>query len=495
MSSNILDFFPSGKTPREGQAQCLKWVAENYDTHDIFLITIPVAGGKSPVAKTIGDWAASRGERAAILTPTRLLQAQYGADFPKVPNLRGKDFYSCVEGIGKTCADNKRACCIECPRKGAATEAKASDVAFYNYHTYAANCVWGFSDPETRPRDLLILDEAHNCADIIAGWRTMTLWQHIERWPNSIKTIGDLAIWLEEKVRSMPDDDEDDEGQNKKLKFKRFLQDIRDARQDFHFEIAREPFRGSPHYCIKVRPLTLRNLRSGLWTSTTKKLVMLSATMSVDDLYDLGLSRFRIAQFSCPSPIPPSSRPFIAAPTFTGKYTERKTETPKMAAAIKALLARHPAEKGLVHVTYGMAEALRPLLSDAGRLLWHDKYNKSEVYQQFRASEEPVVLMASGMDEGIDLVDDAGRWQAILTIPFPMIGDSWVKAKMERDPGWFNRETVRTILQQTGRICRTPSDRGVTYMLDNRFNRFYAQTVGLWTDWFKEARVFQGSVL
>ena len=157
-----------------------------------------------------------------------------------------------------------------------------------------------------------------------------------------------------------------------------------------------------------------------------------------------------------------------------------------MAAEIERIAASHPDEKGLIHVTYAVAKHLKKHI-DNPRFMWHNKRNKTSVYRRFRAATEPVVLVASGMDEGIDLVNDAGRWQIIAKLQYPSLQDGWVKAVRHRNPDDYTWMTVRTLHQQAGRICRTPTDHGVTYILDKAFPTMYYHNKYLFESWFVEA--------
>jgi Rad3-related DNA helicase len=76
------------------------------------------------------------------------------------------------------------------------------------------------------------------------------------------------------------------------------------------------------------------------------------------------------------------------------------------------------------------------------------------------------------MTEGIDLKDDASRFQIICKVPFPYLGDKLIKKRMNKFPGWYNLQTAKTIVQATGRSVRNEKDHAVTYILDADFNRF-----------------------
>ena len=121
--------------------------------------------------------------------------------------------------------------------------------------------------------------------------------------------------------------------------------------------------------------------------------------------------------------------------------------------------------------------------------MFHTNETKGEVYKQFREATEPKILVASGMYEGIDLPEDLGRWQVISKIPWPSLGNPAIKYKMERDEEWYYWETAKIVIQACGRICRSETDRGISYILDSTWQRLYinCQRLELLPKWFTES--------
>ena len=91
------------------------------------------------------------------------------------------------------------------------------------------------------------------------------------------------------------------------------------------------------------------------------------------------------------------------------------------------------------------------------------------------------------MYEGIDLPYDAGRWQILAKVPYPSLADPAIKYMASIDEEYYAWETIKTVLQACGRICRTPEDYGVTYIFDKSFERLYNQNNELWPLWFQNS--------
>jgi len=123
-------------------------------------------------------------------------------------------------------------------------------------------------------------------------------------------------------------------------------------------------------------------------------------------------------------------------------------------------------------------------------LFFHDKKNKQS---QFRAwlNSEGGILVASGMTEGLDLAGDKARWQAVGKVPWPSLADPVIREWSERDPDAYVWETLRTLIQASGRVCRTPDDFGATHIFDKDIDKLLerAQDAKLLPTWWEEALV------
>jgi Rad3-related DNA helicase len=166
-------------------------------------------------------------------------------------------------------------------------------------------------------------------------------------------------------------------------------------------------------------------------------------------------------------------------------FKDLATSVPKLCLEIEALAAQHQ-EKGLVHLTYGLVPAFKKYLTDP-RFIWHTQANKLDVYEKFRKSEGNEILMACGLAEGIDLVGEEYKWQVIAKIMFPSLQDSLVVRMKEAEPRWYAWQTIKSVVQQSGRICRTPTDYGITYILDSNFTFLYQRETSLFPKYFREA--------
>ena len=149
-------------------------------------------------------------------------------------------------------------------------------------------------------------------------------------------------------------------------------------------------------------------------------------------------------------------------------FKEIDQTLPKLAAAVKEILENHPNEKGIIHChTFKIANYLKKNIRNP-RLLIHNSDNREETLRRHLRANKPTVLLSPSMTEGVDLVEDASRFQIICKVPYPYLGDKLVKKRMNKWKWWYPLKTAKTIVQATGRSVRSKDDHAVTYILDSR---------------------------
>ena len=99
-------------------------------------------------------------------------------------------------------------------------------------------------------------------------------------------------------------------------------------------------------------------------------------------------------------------------------------------------------------------------------------------------------LAADMRDRTLDLSEDLSRFQVLSKVPYPYLGDPFVKARMAHDDRWYSWNTALSLVQATGRSIRSREDRATTYMLDADFNNFMARASDILPDWWKRAIVY-----
>jgi Rad3-related DNA helicase len=162
---------------------------------------------------------------------------------------------------------------------------------------------------------------------------------------------------------------------------------------------------------------------------------------------------------------------------------------PKLAEAVRQILAAHPNEKGIIHChSYKIANYLMKNVK-SNRLLTHGSADRDETLSKHISGTQPTVLLSPSMTEGVDLKDDSSRFQILCKVPYPYLGDKIVKKRMHRWPWWYPLQTAKTIVQSVGRSVRSETDHAVTYILDGDWDRFYSKNSKFFPLDFRESIV------
>jgi ATP-dependent DNA helicase DinG len=88
---------------------------------------------------------------------------------------------------------------------------------------------------------------------------------------------------------------------------------------------------------------------------------------------------------------------------------------------------------------------------------------------------------------GLDLKDDLSRFQIIIKVPYPYLGDRWIDAKRKLSRQWYIWQTGLRLIQGYGRSVRSKQDWAKTYVLDSAFAPFVRKNGNIFPDWFTQA--------
>lgn len=487
---DILNFFPGDRKPREVQVEILRAVAKVWSRSDVIVINAPVALGKSYIGYTIARWA----YHAALLTPTKMLVDQYLRDFPEFPSLKARSDYLCVRPSwpGQTCEDGSRVrhsggrvsrrYCPSCPFKQAYDSCVRGPQILSNYYTYMAYRAY---------KRTAIFDEAHNIIPTLQEFASGVVLEQRPGELEGVETYQQLLEVLEEH-------------RDLELNWSNKKERILDR-----FEMGENPYmlrneimerRGREVRGIRLLPMDIRDEPPLLWPQhRTKKIILMSATVGQKDINELGLGPergIRTAYIEAQSPIPVERRPVVWVPLIDAGYQNlTEMQMRLLAQKVIQIARRNSRSKGVVHLTYSLADKLQRMgaLAPLGsRVIWHDVDNKAAKFKEYSTTSEPKILMACGLSEGIDLVGDLGRWQVIAKVPWPSLSDPAVKEKAELDEEWYAWQALKIVMQASGRICRTPTDYGETIIIDKTFHILYSKYRYLMPEWFRQALSTRG---
>jgi Rad3-related DNA helicase len=227
------------------------------------------------------------------------------------------------------------------------------------------------------------------------------------------------------------------------------------------------------------------------------KFLLMSASLLSDDLMveELGICYDKTRQHTLidlPSTFPVENRPIHVAPIANMSFKNKAVAWPQMAEGIRGVMRLHPDERILVHcVSYDLSKYLEAQLQDSTRpiITYLSAAHRESALSRYKKHPNSVMLAAS-MDRGIDLPHDECRVQVIAKVPYPNTSDKRIAARMHSKGGqaWYKMQTVRTIIQMTGRGVRSKDDHATTYILDGQFaSNLYSNGEHLFPKWWKDA--------
>ncbi len=201
-----------------------------------------------------------------------------------------------------------------------------------------------------------------------------------------------------------------------------------------------------------------------------------------------------------PNQFPPTARPIVILPTveMSRKSLEANPGAKQtMMEEVCRIVAENFGVRQLVHtVSYDWTNELHGYLSrhfgPRSLYTYRDASQRSMAVENFRSSRNGI-LLAPSLERGIDLPQDACRVVIVTKIPFPFLGDKQIAARLYSKGGqsWYNTETIRSLIQMTGRGVRSADDFCASYILDKQFTaNLWKKSRHLIPKWWQDAIVW-----
>jgi ATP-dependent DNA helicase DinG len=519
-STALRDHFPFDEVRANQDSTLDRLSAWNQSPKKFFILEGPTGYGKSPV----GIAEASYGKvipgfglfqaGSYILTPQKTLAQQYMKDF--APNglveLKGRSNYRCAKwtdrcGEEQDCeaggllngsavpGDDR---CEGCPYRADKDHFMRVPLGTTNFSYYLNETNHAGELPN---RNLLVLDEGHNTEDQILSLTDTTIdKKRCEKYgvQGKLPTFDDgdaeaVLEWLDavfmpaaqqhDTKLSKAMRDSRDEERAKLVKQKNALENFLTRVNKFrNSEDLGEWYAWSDGQTgdLKIKPLTGRLFADEFLFSKAQKVLIMSATILDFDTFmrNLGIRRSDAETLAVDSDFPVENRPLFYSPVGDMRYADIDRTMPKMAPAIAALLDRYAKRKGIVHTnSYKINRYMVDYLRNNGygdRIVTHDNSKgarEAALLRHLTTPDQPTVLFSPSIIEGLDLKEDLSRFQIMCKVPYPAL-DPYVRARMKRDPEWYQWQTALKIVQATGRSVRSRTDKAHTHILDAGFAKF-----------------------
>ena len=264
------------------------------------------------------------------------------------------------------------------------------------------------------------------------------------------------------------------------------LQDIARAadRYDSHF-VTQLTARGSElelHLlCLDPAPFVDASLAAG------RSAALFSATLAPPTFYRSVLGCADARAVALPSPFPPENLGLYCLPGISTRYRQREASVPAVADALAALARGRCGNYLAFFPSYAYLQQVHTALSarwpDIDTLVQQrdlDDTGRADFLARFVPHPARTLLgfavMGGIFGEGVDLAGDRLIGCAIVGVGLPQVNprQEMLRRYYEAQAGCgfdyaYRYPGMNKVLQAAGRVVRTPQDRGVVLLLDDRF--------------------------
>lgn len=519
---------------RPHQIDAAKQIMTHYAAgKSVVFLQAPTGTGKTIIGEMVGRLI---GGKRLYVCNTKTLQDQVAADFPYGSVLKGRSNYktlartpdtfgsSAKQWNEPTCAEctstsNSTSCqwcpqIMACPYRVARTTAFNSELAVLNtsYFLTEVNKSRGIF----AGRDLNVIDEGDLLEGTLMGQVEVTVsreWRRkLQLGPPERKTVASSWLsWILSEaipaiIRYQKANSNRETDSPAAIKERNQLNGLKTDLNKVAMSMQADQSQGEGKAWVYTdytelpsnHPITFRPVRVDahgglLWPHQKKALIMSGTILSADHMAEnLGLKE-PYGVVDIPMQYPVANRPIYITPVASMAYKAQIVSKPIMANTVAMIADRYEHERVLVHtVSYHLAKyltnELQRLLPGRTIISYADTHTKDialSTYLKVPGS----ILVAASMDRGVDLPDDACRAQIITKVPYANTTDKQVSARMRSKGGqdWYAINTLRTIMQMTGRGVRSDTDYCDTFILDANFDRLWKDVKRFAPDWWADA--------
>jgi ATP-dependent DNA helicase DinG len=244
---------------------------------------------------------------------------------------------------------------------------------------------------------------------------------------------------------------------------------------------------------IKLEPLVVSNYFKDIFDKGETSLLMSATILSKENLCKaVGLKSDDVKFIRIEnSDFPIKNRPIYLMNVAWLNAKTMNESLPNIVKVLDNLLTVHKNDKGIIHTTsYSQVQFIKNNLSKANlaRLIeTNPKFDRNEMILKHSESKKPTVLISPSMFLGVDLKDDLSRFQVIVKVPYPDLTDKKVSVLKQRNPKWYEWNTILRLIQAYGRSVRNSEDYANTYILDSSVSFLLKNGKDMVPKWFSEA--------
>ena len=442
-------------------------------------LSAPTGSGKSIIAVVASRLSQMN---TKILTHTKGLQDQLATDFDAIgmTDIRGQSNYSCnkyrrtsvdeapCHTIGEYCSLKENGCTYYQQLR----MARKSPLVVTNYAAWASlhNYTQGFN------ADLLICDEASTAFSSMESFMTISLsneyfkeiniapprpnnweWSHWRNWFKK-NEINGATIPIK--------------------KWHSIQKVILDSPTPWAIETM-------PNGTFVFTPVWMSPYKPVLFADTPKVLLM-SADLTPNDCYLLGIDPEELSWYDMPSTFPAGNTPIYHIKTCPVTYNMSEDNRKFWVSRIDQIIAQRPDSKGIVFpVSYRNAEYINDNSDYRDRIMGHTKFTARKVIKDFQASRYPKVLNSPAATVGYDFPGNMARFIIVAKLPWPVTQTEVFKLRKSDDKEYVNHVIAKSLVQASGRATRSPSDWSEVFITDDQMLWWWNKNSHLTPAWFQ----------
>ncbi|MBA3977953.1 MAG: ATP-dependent DNA helicase [Nitrosopumilus sp.] len=397
-----------------------------------------------------------------------------------------------------------------------------SSHTIYNYKYFLSDL---FYSSGVNKRKLLILDEAHTLESEVSTFKNFIInKEYLNRFfpklilpenkPLDVDTYVDFCTHLKERFYDYINKAEslagNDVGKKKEidateknlidaLAFEKnlsvFLDDLKSNKDNWLVTNLIKNENDNKISRIKMEPLDVSNYFVDIFDKGSVSLLMSATILSKDNLCKaVGLKKDQVKFIKIEeSEFPVEHRPIYLMNVAWLSAKTMSESLPHIAKVIDNLLSVHKNDKGIIHTTsYSQLQFIKNNISKNNfvRLIeTNPKLDRNEMILKHFESLKPTVLISPSMYLGVDLKDDLSRFQIIVKVPYPDLTDKKISVLKQRNPKWYEWNTILRLIQAYGRSIRNSDDYANTYILDSSISYLLKNGKDMIPKWFSEAIV------
>jgi hypothetical protein len=460
--------------------------------------------------------AAVSGKKTVILTATKGLQSQIVGDFAEVGivDIRGRNNYPCLLVDQCTAEDGPCTSGIHCgvrnvcPYQEQLQRAKEADIVVTNYSYYLAQCQYadGLGDTE-----LLICDESHLAFNALESYLSTYIGKDdIETIGSSFPAAEDVSKdfswdqWVQWAQKAIPAA----EAYALKVQMQVQMGGIdasllrvgKKAKALLHSlqQIAESATVG-PWVAVRkahgweFRPVWVAGY-SKLLFGDTGKVMLMSALLSGKMMDTVGVPMSERELYHAESAYPAANTPVYHVQTVRLNHRSTKIDVDTWINRIDQIINKRLDRKGIIFtVSYDRANLLIARSQHQRIMMTHRTYDVAKIVSEFKGAEAPAVLVSPSVTTGYDFPATEFNCKYIIIgkLMWPDTSDPAMQSRQEDDADWGAYCTMNSIVQASGRMTRSATDRAEVIIVDDNWMWFWYKYRHFSPRWFQQ-RVIRG---